>query len=150
YYIHPQWDEFGSPTMYLKILYTDYEQQFAIIELIGEWNDAIGNDVMMLKREVIDPIIREGIVRFILIGENVLNFHASDDCYYEEWFDDIKDEGGWIAVLNFRTQVLDEMKRHNIFHYINTGEFLNSLLWRKMKPRDLHLTVDTMILKALT
>ena len=41
YYIHPQWDEFGSKTLYLKILYADYDSKFAIIELIGEWNDAI-------------------------------------------------------------------------------------------------------------
>ena len=25
YYIHPQWDDFGSRTLYLKILFTDYE-----------------------------------------------------------------------------------------------------------------------------
>src|SRR5687768_14996387 len=41
YYIHPQWDEFGSPTLYLKILFVDYDLHYAIIELIGEWNDCI-------------------------------------------------------------------------------------------------------------
>ena len=25
YLIHPQWDFFGSPTLYLKILFVDYE-----------------------------------------------------------------------------------------------------------------------------
>lgn len=150
YYIHPQWDYFGSSTMYLKILYADYEQQFAVIEFIGEWNDAITNDIMILKRDIIEPMLKEGIVRFILIGENVLNFHASDDCYYEEWFDDIKDEGGWVALINFRKQVIDEMRSNNIFYYLSTGEKLNTLLWRKLKPRDLHFTVDSMILKALT
>ena len=25
YFIHPQWDEFGSNTLYLKIIYTDYD-----------------------------------------------------------------------------------------------------------------------------
>ena len=25
YFIHPQWDDFGSNTLYLKILYADYE-----------------------------------------------------------------------------------------------------------------------------
>jgi len=49
YLIHPQWDEFGSRTLYMKILYTDYDQQFTIIELIGEWNDAIENDIMTLS-----------------------------------------------------------------------------------------------------
>lgn len=150
YFIHPQWDEFGSTTMYMKVLYVDYEQQFAVMEFIGEWNDAIGNDIMLLKRDIIDPMIKEGIVRFILIGENVLNFHSSDDCYYEEWFDDIKDEGGWIAMLNFREHILHEMRNSNIFHYLSSGERLNTLLWRKLKPQDLHFTVDSMILKALT
>jgi hypothetical protein len=150
YYIHPQWDYFGSSTMYMKVLCADYEQQFAVIEFIGEWNDAITNDIMILKRDIIEPMLKEGIVRFILIGENVLNFHASDDCYYEEWFDDIKDEGGWVALINFRKQVIDEMRSNNIFYYLSTGEKLNTLLWRKLKPRDLHFTVDSMILKALT
>jgi len=150
YYIHPQWDFFGSPTLYLKLIFTDYEQQFAILEFIGEWNDAVGNDIMLLKRDIIDPMIKNGIVRFILIGENVLNFHASDDCYYEEWYEDIKEEGGWIALLNFREQVLQEMRQNNIFHFLSSGERLNSLLWRKLRPQDVHFTVDSMILKALT
>jgi hypothetical protein len=25
YFIHPQWDEFGSQTLYMKILFVDYE-----------------------------------------------------------------------------------------------------------------------------
>ena len=33
----------------MKILFADYEQNFAIIELIGEWNDAIENDIMTLE-----------------------------------------------------------------------------------------------------
>jgi len=83
YLIHPQWDYFGSPTLFLKVLYADYEQGYTIIELIGEWNDAIENDIMLLKREVIEPMMSNGISKFILIGENVLNFHSSDECYYE-------------------------------------------------------------------
>ena len=51
-------------------------------------------------------LMSEGIERFILIGENVLNFHASDDCYYEEWFDEVTDADGWIALLNFRQHVV--------------------------------------------
>lgn len=50
FYIHPQWDVFGSATLYLKILFADYEKQYAIIEFIGEWNDALYNDIMFLKR----------------------------------------------------------------------------------------------------
>ncbi len=36
--------------MYLKVLMADYDEHYAIIELIGEWNDAIENDIMELKR----------------------------------------------------------------------------------------------------
>lgn len=39
YVIHPQWDEFGSETLYCKILFVDDRQQVAILEFIGEWND---------------------------------------------------------------------------------------------------------------
>ena len=52
FYIHPQWDDFGSDTLYMKILNVDYERGYAIIELIGEWNDAISNDIMFIKREI--------------------------------------------------------------------------------------------------
>src|SRR5678810_794059 len=104
YYIHPQWDEFGSSTLYIKVLMADYTSGYAILEMIGEWNDAIENDIMTLKRDVIDLLLREGIIKFILIAENVLNFHSSDDSYYEEWFDQVTDEGGWVVCLNMPIQ----------------------------------------------
>ena len=82
HYIHPQWDDIGSPTLFIKILFADYNEGFAIIELFGEWNDCINNDIMFLKRDIADQLILHGINKFILIGENILNFHSSDDCYY--------------------------------------------------------------------
>src|ERR1700750_1698675 len=94
YYIHPQWDEFGSRTLYLKILFADYEFHFAVIEMIGEWNDAIENDIMILKRDVIDKMIEKGINKFILVPENVLNFHSGDKDYYQEWYEEVSDAGG--------------------------------------------------------
>ena len=33
--IHPQWDNIGSTTLFLKIIYADYDQRFSIIELMG-------------------------------------------------------------------------------------------------------------------
>src|SRR5574343_1915301 len=57
YYIHPQWYEFGSRTLFLKVLMADYEEHYAIIELIREWNDASEKEIMELKREVIDPFM---------------------------------------------------------------------------------------------
>ena len=147
YLIHPQWDFFGSQTLYLKVLYADYEKGYSIIELMGEWNDALHNDIMTLKREILDLMVIEGIDKFILIGENILNFHSSDDCYYEEWFQDVED--GWIAGINFREHVIDEFKTNNIDYYINFGGKLDELNWRQLKPAQLFLLVENQILKRL-
>lgn len=147
FYIHPQWDQFGSHTLYLKLLYADYENGFLIIELIGEWNDALYNDIMFLKREVIEPMIANGINKFILIGENVLNFHGSDDCYYEEWFQDVDD--GWIATINFRPHVLAEFSKFNIDYYLVFGGDLDELSWRNLHPIELFNRVNSIISKRL-
>jgi hypothetical protein len=114
HYVHPQWDEFGSQTLYLKLLYADYEEGFAILEFIGEWNDCLYNDIMVLKREIIETLMSEGISKFILVGENVLNFHSSDDCYYEEWFEEVNETEGWVALVNFREHVLEDFTSANI------------------------------------
>ena len=140
YLIHPQWDFFGSQTLYLKVLYSDYDLGFSIIEFIGEWNDALHNDIMTLKREIIELMVDEGLNKFILIGENILNFHSSDDCYYEEWFQDVED--GWIAGINFREHVISEFKRNNIDYYINLGGNLDDMAWRNLKPIQLFKNVE--------
>ena len=146
YYIHPQWDDFGSQTMYLKILFVDYEMSFAIIEFIGEWNDAIENDVMILKREIIDPLIKTGINKYILIGENVLNFHSSDECYYEEWYEDVVEEGGWIAMINMPEQSKYDFLKTHINRYVELIEFLE---WRTYTPNNLFSKIDNQLLKKL-
>ncbi len=139
--IHPQWDSIGSPTLFLKILFVDYEDGYAIFELIGEWNDCLHNDVMQLKRQVVDPLQHEGIHRFILIGENVLNFHHSDDSYYEEWFEEVSDEDGWIALLNFRPHVLADMQAIDLDSYFALGGELNDCAWRTFTPSALFARV---------
>jgi hypothetical protein len=140
HFIHPQWDNIGSSTLFIKLIYCNYDQKFAIIELIGEWNDCLYNDVMTFKREIIDHLINEGISNFVLIGENVLNFHYSDDCYYEEWADDI--EEGWIAAINFQPHVLREMEQVGIDQYLLWGGELNDFNWRTFKPQDLKMKID--------
>src|SRR5690606_29265731 len=65
YYIHPRWDDFGSTTLYAKILYADYDEGYCIIELIGEWNDCIYNDFMTLKRNILEPLINANISKFV-------------------------------------------------------------------------------------
>lgn len=149
HYIHPQWDQFGSSTLFAKILYAQYEEGFAIIELIGEWNDLLYNDIMFLKRDLAEVLMNHGISKFILIGENVLNFHGSDESYYEEWFDDVSEADGWIALLNFRDHVLHDMKAANIDSYFVLGGKLNEISWRTMNPEQLYDTIENQVQRRL-
>ena len=144
YYIHPQWEEFGSRTLYMKILYADYEQGYAIIELIGEWNDAVENDIMQLKRHLADLMIPKGIYKFILITENVLNFHSSDQDYYEEWYEDIKDEGGWIVSVNMPEQTQYDFHRSHIDRYVKLLDVPN---WRTFQPLPFFQIIDNKMLR---
>lgn len=145
YLLHPQWDAFGTPTLFIKILFADYDKGFLVAELIGEWNDALHNDIMFLKRDVMEVFIENGIDKFILIGENVLNFHASDDSYYEDWFQDIDDTGGWIAAVNFQEHVLTELRNNNIDYYLNFGGELDSMNWRTFSPFQLYQRIKEII-----
>ena len=148
YYLHPQWDEFGSETLYIKILCADYQLEFAVIEFIGEWNDAIGNDIMFLKRDIVDELIGKGIRHFILIGENVLNFHASGSDYYEEWVDDLDD--GWIVGLNFRDHVIAEFKAFDVDQFVLLfSEKTNEIPWRNYSPANLFEQINTRMRRFL-
>ena len=94
-----------------------------------------------------EPLIDQGINRFILIGENVLNFHADDDSYYQEWFDDL--EEGWIACINFRDHVLAEIYRGRLDYYMAAGGKLDSISWRTLNPGKLYGLVEEQIRKRL-
>jgi len=135
YFVHPQWDDFGAPTLYGKILYVDYDERYACIELIGEWNDCITNDIMYLKREVVDPLLRYDIDKYIFVCDNVLNFHGSDDSYYEEWYDDVKESSGWICFVNTLEHVKTEMESSRIDHYVKLGYDYNDINWRTLQPK---------------
>lgn len=149
YYIHPQWDNIGSNTLYIKILFADYDKGFAIIELMGEWNDCIDNDIMSLKRNIIDKLLRKGIFKFVMIAENVLNFHSDDDCYYEEWYEEVKDEDGWITILNIRPHIIEEMQSANLQYYLSFGGFLNQVNWRALKPQSFFEAIDKVVGRQL-
>ena len=146
YYIHPQWDDFGSRTLYLKVLLADYEEKYAVIEMIGEWNDAIENDIMALRRDVTDILNAHGINKFILIAENVLNFHSSDDSYYEEWKEQVQDEGGWVVIINMPAQSQYDFNKARLTNYISLMEFQQ---WRTLKPDVVFQQVDNWIIKLL-
>ena len=147
YYIDPAWDGFGSETLYLKILYADYQAGFAVLEFIGEWNDAINNDIMTLKRNILELMMAEGINKFILIGENILNFHGSDDSYYEEWFEEVGD--GWIAAVSFPQFLQDEFRKYHVDQYINMGGTLQIDQWRTLRPQNFFDLVSTLIQRRL-
>jgi len=139
YYIHPQWDDFGSRTLYLKMIYTDYDLHFVVLELIGEWNDAIENDIMELKREVLDPLFKQGITKYILIAENVLNFHSSDKEYYQEWYDEVSEENGWIVAINMSAAAQHDFKKKKLNYYVELMELPE---WRTYKPYHLFKKIN--------
>jgi hypothetical protein len=96
---------------------------------------------------VLEPLLQEGIKKFILIGENIMNFHGSDDSYYEEWFDEIED--GWIAAVSFPEFVMEEMKKYRIDQYINMGGTLQLDNWRTLPPHNFFERVDGLIQRRL-
>jgi len=146
YYIHPQWDEFGSRTLYMKVLMADYEEKYVVIELIGEWNDAIENDIMTLRRDVTDQFFQYGITKFILIAENVLNFHSSDKEYYQEWFEEVTDENGWIVSLNMPEPTQYDFRKKKLNYFIELMEMPN---WRVYKPEHLFMIINETLSKRL-
>ena len=145
YFIHPQWDNFGSPTLYMKVLFADYEEGFAIFEFIGEWNDCVTNDIMFLKRDVIDPMLEEGISKLLIICENVLNFHGDEDDYYEELYEDVKERDGWVILLNTLNHVAEEMRDTRLQNYVYVGDEFNDLNWRPQKPKVLVKALDALV-----
>ena len=147
FYIHPQWDEFGSRTLYMKILFVDYELNYAIIELLGEWNDAIENDIMTLRRNITDIMYIRGISKFILIAENVLNFHSSDDSYYEEWREQVEENGGWIVIVDMPTQSQYDFRQARLTNY---AELIDFTQWRTLKPEIIFQQLDDMMIKRLS
>lgn len=147
YYIHPQWDEFGSNTLYLKILACNYSLHYCVIEFLGEWNDLLYNDIMFLYRDVVEPLLDQGIHYFILVGENVLSFHDDGDDYYQEWFDNIED--GWIVCLNFREHVIHDFVKARLDYYLAFGGKFDRFNWRGVLPDQLFQQIDELVMKRL-
>lgn len=143
YVIHPQWDDIGSDTLFIKILYVNYDEAFAIIEMIGEWNDCIGNDIMFLKRDILDIMIDRGVRKFILIAENVLNFHYDMDDYYAELYEDV--EHGWVVITGLQNHVAEEMKRYHLDHFLLFGEEFDLINWRTMTPENFYASIKSII-----
>lgn len=146
YYIHPQWDDFGSRTLYLKVLIADYDEQYAVVEMIGEWNDAIENDIMELKREVLEKFMDNGIFKFILVGENVLNYHSDGKDYYEELYEELTDENGWVVCLNMPEQTQYDFKQARLNRFVELMRLDN---WRTYSPFHLFKKIDNELMARL-
>lgn len=145
--IHPQWDSIGCETLYLKVLFVNYSEGYCIIEFLGEWNDAVHNDSMRIKRDLVDELLPLGIDKYILIGENILNFHADLPDYYDEWIDDIPE--GWIAFLNMRPHVEDELRSYYLDQYFVMGGELDDLSWRTKAPSLLYNKILKVVQRRL-
>lgn len=135
YFIHSEWDDMGSSTLYAKIIFVDYEESYAFIELIGEWNDCLYNDVMYLKRNIVDNLVFHKVFNIFIFCEHVFNFHSSDNSYYEEWWDDVKDDNGNIIFLNTRKHIWEEMQSVQIQYYAHFGEDYNDFEWQNKTPK---------------
>jgi len=113
---------------------------------MGEWNDAIENDIMELKREILDLLYQQKIYKYILIAENVLNFHSSDKEYYQEWFEELSDENGWAVALNMPEATQQDFKKKKLQYYIELMELTD---WRVYKPYHLFKKIDEELSKRL-
>jgi len=101
---------------------------------------------MELKREVADVFMQSGIYKFILIAENVLNFHSSDKEYYEEWYEEVTEENGWVVILNMPEQTQYDFKRAKLNRFLELMEIDN---WRTYKPFHLFKKIDEIESKRL-
>jgi len=99
-----------------------------------------------LKRDVIDKMIAVGIRKFILVGENVLNFHSSDSCYYEEWIEDIADDGGWVVIMDMPEQSQYDFRKAHLDYYV---ELINFPGWRTVLPQHLFAAIDNKMLRRV-
>lgn len=139
HYIHPQWDNIDSESLFAKILYVNYESEFAIIELFGEWNDAISNDIGLLTTNLLSFLIDEGVNKIILLGTNVLNFHSGETDYYSELADSL--DSGWITLVDFRDHVLSELENKGILNWISLSE-IDFLDYRDENPETLFFEIN--------
>lgn len=117
-----------------------------VIELLGEWNDALENDIMLLKREVLEKFMDQGICHFILIGENVFNFHYDGADYYEEWQEELLEMGGWAICLNLSASSCLEFQQVRLDRYLPII-FLDD--WRTYRPFHLFKKVGDLMATSL-
>ncbi|MEM6260878.1 MAG: hypothetical protein AAGI38_00110 [Bacteroidota bacterium] len=146
--VHPLWDFIGSESLLVKILYANYDQHYAIVELFGEWNDLFENDYKLLAENCLTYFIDAGINRFIFICENVFHGYFESDDYYEALQDELED--GWICMIRPRHGLWEEMEAYNLTSYFFHSPLIDDLNWRKLKPHQLFGAVTSRLPKLLT
>jgi hypothetical protein len=136
---HPLWDEIGSESLLVKILFVDYQEGYAIIELFGEWNDLYDNDFKLLAENVLSYLADYGIKRFILIAENVFHAYLESEDYYQAMQEELGE--GWICVLRARKEVKEDMAEYGIDQYFYFNALVDEIHWRKLKPYQLYFLI---------
>jgi len=144
---HPLWDTIGSESLLIKILYAQYDEGYAIIELFGEWNDLYENDYKLLAENCLTYLLDCGINKFILICENVFHAYFETDDYYDALQEEL--EEGWIALVKPRQTVIEELDAYNLTHYFYQSPLLDNLQWRKLKPFQLFELIESRVTKLL-
>jgi hypothetical protein len=66
-----------------------------------------------------------------------------------EWFEEVSDADGWIALLNFRPHVLEDLQSANIDQYFLLGGKLNALKWRTQEPETVFEVVEGFVMRRL-
>lgn len=146
---HPLWDTIDSESILLKILYADYQVGYAIIELLGEWNDLFENDFKLMCENCLTYLLDEGINKFIFICENVFNVFLERDDYYEAFSEELSDEG-WMCLLKARPNVLADFNDYNIGRYFYWNSQFDTLQWRKLQPWQLFDLIENSMRRMLT
>jgi len=136
---HPLWDDIESDGLLVKILFAHYKAGFAIVELMGEWNDLHQNDFKLLCENCLTYLVDNGINRIILIAENVFNVWPGTDDYYEAFNEELED--GWLFLLRPRDHVRAEFQKYRLAPYLYWNDAIDALHWRKTKPWDLYRAV---------
>ncbi len=63
---------------------------------------------------------------------------------YEEWNEDIKEEGGWVVMLNTPAHTESEMKQAHLQQF---GHFMEIDNWRTFQPGDFFQLIDNKLLR---
>jgi hypothetical protein len=75
-----------------------------------------------------------------------LNFHSSDDCYYEEWYEDIADEGGWVTMLGLPEQSRYDFTRAGVNRYVLLTDVEE---WRTYSAMNLYAKIDNLMVRRI-